>query len=336
MRRRVVRLRTILAAALLGMMAGSTANAQQDGRVYRIGIIAGSSSPATWRQESTFQRFLKGLRDFGYEDGQNIAVEFRSAEGRPELFPDIAADLVSLKVDVLVPTVCGQMIDAMRKATSTIPIVVAVCNDDMVETGIVKSLARPGGNITGNSKLTPELASKRLELLKEIMPDASRVAVLWDPGYSSFSADWSALRATAQAKGVTLLPVEANSLDALEQAFATMVQERADAVITFSDTMTYSFAGRVTEVALRSGLPMISPYREMAYAGGLASYGPSLPDMFQRAGETVGKILKGATPADLPIEQPTTFELVINLKTAEALGVTVSDLLVSRANEVIE
>jgi putative ABC transport system substrate-binding protein len=135
---------------------------------------------------------------------------------------------------------------------------------------------------------------------------------------------------------VTLLPVEVNSLDALEQAFTTMVQERADAVITFSDTMTYVFPGRVTEVALRHRLPMISPYREMAYAGALVSYGPSLPDMFQRAGETVGKILSGAKPADLPIEQPTMFELVINLKTAEALGVTVPDLLVSRANEVIE
>jgi putative ABC transport system substrate-binding protein len=144
------------------MMAASTADAQQGGRVYRIGLIGGSSSPATWRQESHFQRFLKGLREFGYEDGRDIAIEFRSAEGHPERFPSIAADLVGLKVDVLVPTVCGQMIDAVRQATSTIPVVVAVCNDDMVETGIVKSLAHPGGNITGNSKLTPELAGKRL------------------------------------------------------------------------------------------------------------------------------------------------------------------------------
>lgn len=333
---RPVRLRTILAAVLLGMIAASTADAQQDSRVYRIGLIAGSSSPATWRQAPTFQGFLRGLRDFGYEESRDIAIEFRSAEGRPERFAQIAADLVGLKVDVLVPTVCGKMLDAVRRATNTIPIVVAVCNDDMVETGIVKSLARPGGNITGNSKLTPELASKRLELLKEILPNASRVAVLWDPGYSAFSADWAALRETAQAKGMTLLPVEANRLDALEQAFATMVQKRADAVITFSDTMTYVFPDQVAELALRSRLPMISPYREMAFAGGLASYGPSLPDMFQRAGETVGKILKGAKPADLPIEQPTTFEVVINLKTAEALGVTVPDLLVSRANEVIE
>ena len=241
MKRRTVRRGMIVAAALLGLsltVTPASVDAQQDGRIQRIGIIAGSSSPATWRQAGTYQSFFKGLREMGYEEGRNIAIEFRSAEGQPERFPDIAADLVGLKVDVLISTVCGEMLNAARKATSTIPIVVAVCNEDMVETGIVASLARPGGNVTGLTKLTPELAAKRLELLKEIVPEASRVAVLWDPGYSAFSADWRELRATAHAKGVTLQPVEVHGLDDLEQAFAAMVRERADAVITFSDTMT--------------------------------------------------------------------------------------------------
>jgi ABC-type uncharacterized transport system substrate-binding protein len=336
---RAVRRRTIVAAVLLGFgltVTPASVDAQQHEPTQRIGIIAGSSSPATWRQAGTYQNFFKGLRELGYEEGRNVAIEFRSAEGHPERFPAIAADLVGLKVDVLISSVCGQMLDAARQATSTIPIVVAVCNEDMVETGVVASLARPGGNITGLTKLTPELATKRLELLKEIVPEASRVAVLWDPGYSAFSADWRELRATAQAKGVTLQSVEARGLDDLERAFAAMVRERADAVITFSDTTTYVFPNRVAELALRSRLPLISPYREIAVAGGLMAYGPNLPDMFRQAAGYVGKILKGAKPAELPIEQPTTFELVINLKTAKALGLEVSPALLARADEVIE
>jgi putative tryptophan/tyrosine transport system substrate-binding protein len=339
MRRRTVRRQMIVAAVLLGLgltVMPASVDAQQDGPTRRIGIIAGSSSPATWRQAGIYQNFFKGLRELGYEEGRNIAIEFRSAEGHPERFPDIAADLVGLKVDVLISTVCGQMLDAARQATSTIPIVVAVCNEDMVETGIVASLARPGGNVTGLTKLTPELAAKRLELLKEMLPEASRVAVLWDPGYSAFSADWRELRATAQAKGVTLQPVEVHGLADLEQAFAAMVRERADAVITFSDSMTYVFPTPVAGLALRSRLPLISPYREIAQAGGLMAYGPSLPDMFRHVAGHVGKILKGAKPGDLPIEQATTFELVINLKAAKALGLTVPDSLLSRADEVIE
>jgi putative tryptophan/tyrosine transport system substrate-binding protein len=336
MKRLSIRWECFLAAALLSVISASIVGAQQGGKIYRIGLIAGSTSPATWRQASIYQNFLKGLHDQGFDEDRNIAIEFRSAEGHPERLSDIAANLVGLKVDVLVSTICGQMLDATRQATSTIPIVVASCNDDMVETGIVASLAHPGGNITGLSKLTPELAAKRLELLKEILPAASRVAVLWDPGYSAFSADWQHLRATAQAKGVMLLPVEIHGLSDLEQAFATMVQERADAVITFSDTMTYTYPKPVAELALRSKLSMVSPYREIAQAGGLLSYGPSLPSMFRQSAGLVGKILKGAKPADLPIEQATTFELVINLRTAKALGITVSDTLASRADEVID
>jgi putative ABC transport system substrate-binding protein len=204
------------------------------------------------------------------------------------------------------------------------------------ETGIVASLARPGGNVTGFSKLTPELAAKRLELLKEMVPWVSRVAVLWDPNYSDFTADWRELRTTASATSVTLRPVEVRDLADLDRAFATMVREQAEAIITFSDTMTYNSPTRVAELALRNKLPLMSPFREIADAGGLMSYGPSVPDLFRRSAGYVDKILKGAKPADLPVEQPTKFELVINLKTAKALGLEAPATLLALADEVIE
>ncbi len=279
---------------------------------------------------------LAGLRDLGYEEGRNIAIEFRSAEEKWERLPDLAAELVGLKVDVLVVGVCEAALNAARQATSTIPIVVAACNDDMVETGIITSLAHPGGNVTGLSKMTPELTAKRLELLKEMVPEASRVAVLWDPGYSAYTADWRELRLRAHAEGVTLQPVEARDPADLDRAFAAMIRERADAVITFSDTMTYVFSSRVAKLAAQSRLPLMSPFREIAEAGGLMSYGPNIPDMFRRAAGYVDKILKGVNPADLPVEQPTKFELLINLKAAKALGLTIPESFLLRADEVIE
>ena len=236
-----------------------------------------------------------------------------------ERLPGIVAELIALKVDVLVAPVCGAPLDAARQATSTIPIVVASCNDDMVETKIVASLAHPGGNVTGFSKMTPELTAKRLDLLKEMVPSASHVAVLWDPGYSTYVADWQGLRATARAEGVVLHPVEARRPDDLDEAFALMVRERADAVITFSDVMTFNFPGRVAELATKSKLPLIAPFREMTTAGGLMSYGPNIPDMNRRAAGYVDKILKGANPSDLPVEQPTKFELVDQFEDRQTL-----------------
>jgi putative tryptophan/tyrosine transport system substrate-binding protein len=332
------RRQTTVAAALLstGIIAGSAANAQQGGKIPRIGLIGGSTPLATWQEAPTSQGFLKGLHDLGYDQGRNIIIEFRSAEGHWERLPAIADELVGLKVDVLVSSVCGAPLNAAREATNTIPIVVAACNDDLVETGIVASLARPGGNVTGFSKLTPELAAKRLELLKEMVPWVSRVAVLWDPNYSDFTADWRELRTTASATSVTLRPVEVRDLADLDRAFATMVREQAEAIITFSDTMTYNSPTRVAELALRNKLPLMSPFREIADAGGLMSYGPSVPDLFRRSAGYVDKILKGAKPADLPVEQPTKFELVINLKTAKALGLEAPATLLALADEVIE
>jgi putative ABC transport system substrate-binding protein len=330
--------RRTIAVALLctGITTGSVANAQQRGHVPRIGLIGASTPLATWQKAPTSQGFLKGLHELGYEEGRNIIIEFRSAEGHWDRLPEIANELVGLKVDVLVSSVCGAPLNAATQATSTIPIVVAACNDDMVETGIVASLARPGGNVTGLTKLTPELATKRLDLVTEMVSGLSRVGVMWDPGYSDFAADWRELQATARAKSVTLLSIEVHDPADLDHAFATMVQQRAEAIITFSDTMTYNNASRVAELGLRHRLPIMSPFREIADAGGLMSYGPSVPDLFRRAASYVDKILKGSKPADLPVEQPTTFEFVLNLKTARALGLDVPQTLLARADEVIE
>jgi putative ABC transport system substrate-binding protein len=327
----------IRTAALLGLSilaVSSVAQAQQSGKIARIGVIGGSNDISGMR--TGYQPFTEGLRDLGYEEGRNIAFEFRSAEGHPERFPDIAAELVALKVDVIVSGVCGPMLNAARQATSTIPIVVAACNDDMVETGIIANLAHPGGNVTGLSKMAPELTAKRLELLKEMAPAASHVAVLWDPGYSAFSPEWQALRARARVEGVTLQSVEARNPSEFDKAFTAMIRERADAALTFSDTQTYGFANRIAELAAQNKLPLMSPFREITNGGGLMSYGPSLPDLMRRAAGYVDKILKGANPANLPVEQPTKIDFVINLKTAKTLGLNVPEPLLIRADEVIE
>ena len=310
--------------------------AQPGGKIHRIGMISPSAPLSTWRETRYVRAFLAGLHDLGYEEGRNIAIEFRSAAENWERLPDIASELVGLKVDVLISNVCGAALNAAMRATTTIPIVVAACNDDMVETGIIASLAHPGGNVTGLSKMTPELTAKRLELLKEMVPKASRVAVLWDPGYSAYLADWRELRERARAEGLTLQSFQARNVADLDGAFAAIVDARADAIITFSDTLTYNFAKQVAELAVRNSLPLMSPFREVASAGGLMSYGPSLPDMFRRAAGYVDKILRGAKPADLPVEQPTKFELVINLKTAKALGLNIPMALQQRADELIE
>ncbi len=299
-------------------------------------MLATSALNATWRTLPFYQALLEGLRQLGYVEGQNLVIEFRSPEGKLDRLPEVAGELVWLKPDVILVGTCGAPIEAARRATDTIPIVVAACTGDMVAAGIVTSLAHPGGNITGQQKLNPELAAKRLELLKQAVPDASRVAVLWDPGYSDFAADWRALRAAAQALGVTLQSVEARAPAQLETAFATMNAERAQALVTFADSLTYMNAQRVADAAVGSRLPAMYAYQEITNAGGLMSYGPNIPDMFRHAATFVDKILRGAKPGDLPVEQPTHFEFVINLKTAKALGVTIPTSVLMRADKVIE
>jgi putative ABC transport system substrate-binding protein len=310
--------------------------AQPPAKVHRIGFLAPSAISTTWRAQPNLRAFLEGLRELGYVEGQNLAIEFRTAEGKLDRLPDLAADLVGSRPDVILIPTCGAPLDAARRATNTIPIVVAACTGDMVAAGIVASLARPGGNVTGQQKLNPELAAKRLELLKAVLPKASRVAVLWDPGYSDFAADWGAMRLAAETLGVTLHSVEARAPTQLETAFSTMTSERADAFITFADSLTYVHARKVADLAATSRVPAMYAYREITEAGGLMSYGPNIPDMFRRATVFIDKILKGAKPADLPVEQPTNFELVINLKTAKALGITIPQSILLRADKVIE
>jgi len=335
MKLRTLGLIVTLALGILWVPLAS--DAQQPGKVPRIGVLSSGLRPGSpGSPPSAFLAFLQGLRELGYVEGKGIAIEWRYAEGKVERLPDLAAELVRLKVDVIVVNVCGAPLNAARQATSTIPIIVAACNDDMVATGIVASLARPGGNVTGISKLTPELAAKRLELLKASVPRISRVAILWDPGYADFAADWRELRRAASVLGVTLQPVQIRGPEDLDGAFSTMTNEQADAVITFSDVVTYQHRMRVADLAAKNRLPMMSPYREFVEAGGLMAYGPNIPDTFRRAATFVDKILKGTKPADLPVEQPTKFELVINLKTAKALGLTIPQSVLIRADEVIQ
>jgi putative ABC transport system substrate-binding protein len=331
--------------AFIGTLAGGllaaplAAETQHAVKVWRIGFLGGSPSAVP----QFTQAFQQGLRELGYVEGQNIAIEPRYSEGRTERLPDLATTLVRLKVDVIVVNACGAPLNAASQATSTIPIVVAACNDDLVATGLISSLARPGGNITGLSELTPELGAKRLALLKEAVPKVRRVAVLWNPTYSErfsatfrfWSSDWTEIRAAAQGLGMTLQSVEIRGPDDFDTAFSTMTRERADALIAFSDPSIVSHGRRIVALAAKSHLPAVYPSREVVDAGGLMAYGPSTSDMFRRAAGYVGKILKGAKPADLPMEQPTKFELVINLKTAKALGLTIPQSLLLRADEVI-
>jgi putative ABC transport system substrate-binding protein len=232
-------------------------NAPSDGpqrrKIPLVGIFSPSIAIVRMARSPPMKSFLEGLHDLGYEEGTNIAIEFRSAEGNWGRLPNIAVELVNLNVDVLIPKVCGAPLKAAMQATSTIPIVVGACNDDLVEAGIISSLAHPGGNVTGLSKLTPELTAKRLELLKELLPNASRVAVLWDSGYSAFLSDWQELQARARALKVTLESVEVRNLADLDRAFTAIAREQIDAVITFSNTMTYNSPTRVAGLAPKLG-----------------------------------------------------------------------------------
>jgi putative ABC transport system substrate-binding protein len=330
-------MRSITAAALLSFSifaAPSAIHAQQSGKIWRIGMIS-TLPPATWRSLAGPQALLSGLHDLGYDEGRNFTIEYNWAED-PNRFPAMAAEIVALNVDLIFRDVCGIGMNAALRATKTIPIVVAACNDDMIETGIVASLAHPGGNLTGLNKMTPQYTAKRLDLLKDMLPGANNVAVLWDPTYSQYSADWRELRATAQARSVTLHSAEATNLADLDAAFGAFLQDRPDAILSLSDVLTYVLAKHVASLATDDRLPIITPYREITEAGGLMSYGPNIPAMYRRSAAYIDKILKGAKPADLPVEQPSTFEFVVNVKAAKLLGIEVSPQLIARADEVIE
>jgi putative ABC transport system substrate-binding protein len=279
--------------------------------------------------------FEEGLRSLGYRVGENVVIEYGFANGETERLPVVAADLVRLGVDVIL-TGFNPITVAAMKATTTIPIVMAN-SIDPVSTGLVASLSRPGGNVTGfTNDDGSEILGKRFELLKEAVPNLSRVGLLFNADFAGNRSRQTPLRKTAEALGLTLVPAEANELDALERAFAIMVREHAQAVVVQADSVLFNYRGQIAEMGLRNGLPAASVAREFAEAGFLLTYGPDLRDLYRRSTVFVDKIFKGVKPSDLPVEQPTKFELTVNLKTARVLGLTIPPTLLARADEVIE
>ena len=324
---RLIGLAVILAVSLV--LAPLAADAQS-AKVPRIGVLTLSVASST----PIFEAFRQGLREYGYVEGQNIALEFRFAQGRPEKLPAMAAELVHMKVEVIVTESVLAAREA-KQATGTIPIVTAI-HGDPVGAGLVASLTRPGGNVTGLSLLAPELSGKRLQLLKEVTPKATQVAAIWNAANPAAARYLTETRSAARSLGVQLQSVEVRHPSDLDAAFETVTGARASALITLPDGMLLANKTRIIEFAAKSRLPALFPDQEFAEAGGLMAYGPSLASNFRRAAAYVDKILKGAKPADLPIEQPTKFELTINLKTAKALGLTIPQSVLGRADQVIE
>jgi putative ABC transport system substrate-binding protein len=310
--------------------------AQQGEKLRRIGVLATFSSEHP--QRDLFDAFRRGLRELGYVEGQNIVIEYRSAQGKVERLPDLFAELTRLKVDLILVLGGTPMARAAKHANVTTP-VIAPAMGDPVDDGVAASLAHPGGNITGSTFLGPALVPKRIELLKEAIPGVSRVAALWHPGAYGDRTMTEMLKETdaaGQKLGVQLQLLEARSADDFDRAFSAMTRERARALVVLPSPMFYGEHKRIVELALKNRLPAIFAFREAADAGGLMSYGANLSDLFRRGAIQADKILRGAKPADLPVEQPTKFELVINLKTAKRLGLTIPKSLLLQADQVLE
>jgi putative ABC transport system substrate-binding protein len=328
--------RTFLGTVAGGLLAAPLAEGTQEAnRIVRIGYLAFDLAAAN---PLTREGFFDGLRDVGYVEGRNLLVEYRDAEGKTERFPALAAELVARKPDVIVTGGGTLAALAAKQATTTLPIVFTAVGDPVAE-GLVASLARPGGNITGLSVVSPELISKSLELLKQSLPGVSRVGLLFKPDAVPDRVAKDRLKAahvTARTLGVRLQVVEARGPEDFDRAFSEMTRARAGAVTVQATPVFDSARQRLVDLAAKNRLPAVYSYRPYVDAGGLMSYGPDLVDLFRRAATYVDKILKGAKPADLPVEQPTKFELVINLKTAKALGLTIPPSLLARAHQVIE
>jgi putative tryptophan/tyrosine transport system substrate-binding protein len=306
--------------------------AQPQGKVWRVGFLTQRRRPDSI--ESDFiGAFPQGMRELGYVEGRNLVIEWRFDE-RSERLPHLAAELVGLKVDVVVSG-SSQAISALQRATTTIPIVMATSGDP-IGSGFVKSLARPGGNITGLSNLGSDVGNKQLELLLGMMPKLSRVAVLNNPANPSLGTFLENVQSAAQGGGVKVLPVEARTEQEIESAFLVMMQANTQAVIVAADALLVQHYRKIAELATKHRLPSSSTIREYAEAGGLLSYGPNLAEQFRRAASYVDKIIKGAKPVDLPVEQITTFELFINTKTAKVLGLSIPQSLLLRADRVFE
>jgi putative ABC transport system substrate-binding protein len=307
------------------------ARAQQAGKVYRIGFLGNSTAAL---EANLLGPFREGLRDLGYIEGQNIMIEYRWAEGKYERFPALTAELIALKVDVIVTAGTPASL-AVKQAATSIPLVMVAVGDP-VATGLVASLGRPGGNITGLTSISSEMEGKRLELLREVVPKLSHVAVLWNAASPIMVIDERETRAAAQALGMKMLSLGVRTREEIEDALTTIVRERPGALLVLADRLFLHHRTRIMDFAAQHRLPGVHAYRELVEVGGLMSYGPSYADMHRRAATYVDRILKGAKPADLPVERPTKFELVINLKTAKALGLDMPPMLLGRADEVIE
>ena len=328
--------RSFLGTLASGLLAAPlAAEGQQADRIARIGYLALNLAAGDPRGR---EAFLQGLGDLGYVEGRNLLIEYRDAKGKPEVFPALAAELVALKVDVIVTAGGSLAALAAKQATTSLPIVFTAVGDPVAE-GLVTSLARPGGNVTGLSLVQQELVGKSLELLKQAVPEVSRVALLLKPDAMPDRAKKDRLNAAdvaARALGVRLQVVEARGPEDFDRAFSDMTRARAGALAVLATPVFDSERRRLVDLAAKNRLPTVYSYRSYVEAGGLMSYGPDLADSFRRAATYVDKILKGARPGDLPVEQPTKFELVINLKTARALGLTIPPSVLIRADQVIE
>jgi len=330
--RRKIRRTLLLAAAAWPALAwAGAARAQAPAKVRQIGLLTpySPSDTALWHQA-----FRLGLHDLGWVEGKNISIEYRYAEGRGDRLPDLADDLVRLKVDVIVASVTPDAL-AAQGATRVIPIVIVAAGDP-VASGLVESLARPGGNITGLSQMGPELAAKRLELLKEMIPKLSRVAVLWNPQGVASTLGWKEIQLPAQQLGLQLHSLEVRSLNDFDKAFEDATRAHAGALFIMPDAAIPTNLRRIAGLAAKRRLPSMFHISDFADAGGLVTYGVDRADLYRRAATFVDKILKGAKPGDLPIDRATKFELVVNLKTAKALGITIPQSILLRADKVIE
>jgi putative ABC transport system substrate-binding protein len=320
-------------AALGGAAAAwpLAARAQQTGKVWRIGYLAGVSRSAA---SGSYAAFVQGMRELGYIEEKDFVIEWRSVEGRYERFPEIAAELMRLKVDIFVTGVTAAL-PALQRTTTTIPIVMAYSTDP-VGNGLVASLVHPGGNITGLAGSSDDSSPKQLELLTTIVPNVSRIGLLGNPDTETYSSVLNNAQDAARKVGLSLVPIEARNSREIEDAFAAFAKERVPAVMVAVDAVFFGQRWRIAELALANRLATMFALREYAEAGGLMSYGENVADFFRRSASFVDKIFKGANPGDLPVEQPTKFNLVINRKTADALGVTIPPQLYIFADEVIE
>jgi putative ABC transport system substrate-binding protein len=315
---------------LLGGAAAAwplAARAQQPGKVWRMGFIAHG-------HESFYDALFEGLREYGYEEGRNLIVERRYARGQAERFKEFAAEMVRLNVDIIIVVTTPAAL-AVKKATTTIPIVHPNAIDPL-NTGLIASLAHPGGNLTGGAQLTAEVSAKRLEILKKVVPRLSRVAALWNPANPALVFSWKETQGAARALGLTLQSHEVQGPKDFAAAFAGIAEERPDALLVLQDAVTMQQRSEIIDFAIQKRLPSMFQEKGWAVAGGLMSYGENLPSMYRRAAYFVDKIFKGAKPADLPVEQATKFDMVLNLKTAKAIGLTIPDSVLVLADEVIE